>query len=243
MATVTFDPSVLNHNPKVIKGHFKNVGDSIRVNEDIEVFIPERYLSKKLAYIGSTVKTLQVYLIKDSNNNYGVTIAPTMLDLTPDNIKNVIVDGTVNKVLVFNKGDVFAINRNAIQDETFMYNLVEEFFLQGKVPWFLHYDHLSSLFLSAKKYAGSNIGKSMLTMELMAGIIARDPNDKSTYLRQTIESKKDADNVAFVGLNNVYDSFDNTASKLIGGYYGVGVSVASVKPEKETSVVSTMLRS
>ncbi len=230
------------HNPDVIKRCFKTTGDVITVTEDIKVIFPERYVAQELAYIGSTVRVVSILAIVDSKNNYGVMIAPVYIELSPMNITSVTIDNGVNKVLEFEKGGIFTGNRNLVRNEGFMYNLFDEFFLKGKIPWFLGYDHISDLLIESKKYAGSNIGKNPIAMEILTAIISRDVNDKKVFFRQILESNKSKKQKTHIGLNNIYYSFDNTASKLVGGYYGAGVTSAVINKEKETTVVADMLR-
>lgn len=230
------------YNPNAVKKLFKTTGNIITVLEDLTVVFPDRYVNQELAFIGSTVKMVSIFAVVDKNRNYGVVLAPIFIELSPMNITSVDIDGSINKVLEFKKGDVFAGNRELILNEDFMYNLFDEFFLKGKIPWFLNYEHISNLFMEAKKYAGSKLGGNPLAMEILTAIICRVEGNKELFFRQVLESNKSKKKKTHVGLSNIYYSFDNTNSKINGSYYGSGVSSAIINQEKETTKVADVLR-
>ena len=236
------DPSILKHNPEAIKKLFSNKGDIVMANDDFYVIFPERYINKRLAIMGSTVKMLSIYAVVDKHMNYGVVVAPVFMEVGPINITNTIINGAVNKVLEFSKGSPFMLNRNLLKVESFMSDLFDEFFLQGRVPWYLTYEKLSDIFTEASKYAGSGIGRDPLAMEIITMIISRSKEDKMVSFRDIIKTSNTKEEPVYVGLNNVYYSYDNTLSKVMGGYMQQGITTAIVNKETETTKVSKVLR-
>ena len=232
----------LKHKPDAIKKLFTNKADSVLANDKFYIIFPERYVNKNLAVMGGTVKLISVYAIVDTNYNYGVISAPVFIDIAPNNITSVLVNGEVNKVLEIEKDHVFVYNRNLIQEESFLYDILDEFFLQGKVPWFMTYDKLSDLFIESRKYAGSKLGDDVLAMEIVASIITRSSEDKLVSYRHAVNKKGKVAKPGYVGLSNVYYSYDNTTAKLMGGYMKQGVTTAIVNREKSTTKVSAVLR-
>lgn len=230
------------YNPKAVMKLLKTTGNSITALDDLRVIFPIRYENQELAFMGSVVKTVSIFAVADNNNNYGVVLAPIYIELTPMNITTLEINGEVNKVLEFQKGGIFSGNTNLIMNEDFMYNLFDEFFLKGKIPWFLNYEHVSNLFMEAKKYAGSKLGKNPLAMEILTAIITRSADNKEVFFRQVIDSKNSNKGNSFVGLNNIYYSFDNTNSKINGSYYSSGVTAAIINPEDKTTKVADVLR-
>jgi len=234
--------SKLKHNPKLISEIFSNKGDSVIAKDNFYIIFPERYIAKNLAVMGSTVSLLSVYAVVDRNMNYGVVMAPIMMEVIPNNVTNVLVDGVVNKVLEVNKGETFIINRNLLRTAPFMYDVLDEFFLQGNVPWYLNYQLLAELFTESAKYAGSNIGNDPLAMEVITSIISRTKDDKFTSFREVVKSSDTKLVPYYIGMSNVNYSYDNTLSKLMGGYFKQGITTAIVNRESETTKVSALLR-
>jgi len=233
----TIKKASLKYNKEAFKNVFVTKGNMIITTKDIKVVFPERYKAINLVELGSVVKIVNIYSVLDDNKNYVTSIAPVYNFLTPTNIQEVMIDDTLNIMLEFEAGTVFATNNKLVRNESFMFNIFDEFFIKGKIPWFLQYDQISNLFLEAKKYAGSKIGDNPLTMEIIAAIISRNEQNKQQYYRQNMKGIP-----VHVGLNNIYYSFDNTSAKLVGAYFGAGVSSAIVNKEKKPTVVADMLR-
>lgn len=231
--------SKLKRDPKKISSYFKDVGNSVITTENLRIIFPERYLVRNLAGLGSVVKVLSVYAILDDYGNYAVVIAPIIQEITPFTIKDVSINNVLYKELLFKENDLFMPNTLAIKMDSFFYDMFDELYTKGNVPWFLNDIDMSNLLIEAKKYADSNIGKNPLAMEIITSVISRDEEDKRKFFRQTDDMEK---RPTFVGLNNIYFSLETTDAKLVGGYFGYSVTTAIVDHEKTTSEVSKVLR-
>lgn len=241
---LTLDTKRLKRNPELIKSYFKKVGESTVVKNNVRIIFPDRYINKELAVIGNSVKLVSIYAIIDEDDNYAVVSAPIYQEVSPNNINDISIDGIIYKELHFDKDDVFILNNNLVVTDNFMYDIFDEFFIKGNIPWFMDYNDMSNIMLETKKYAGSNIGKNPLTFEILTSIIARDKTNKKTYFRKIL-NKNNINKIKpiYVGLNNIYYSFDNTGARLIGGYFGAGLTTAMAEPETKSSEVSNILRS
>lgn len=240
----TLSVNGLKRNPAKIKSLLKVGGNITTALDNLRVIFPERYINRKLAILDQRVQVLSLYAILDDDGNYAVVNAPIIQTVTPSNITDVTVNGKPYKVLHFIKNNVMIPNNTLIMRDNFLYDLFDELFIKGNVPWYLDYNDVASIFLESKKYANSNIGKDPLSFEVLTSIITRDPNDKKIYARQTITpANMDKLKFSYIGLNNPYYSFDNTGAKLIGSRFGDGVNVAIVEPEKKTSATTDILRS
>lgn len=231
----------LKRNPEVIKSYFNVKGDITTVTDDIMVIFPERYINRKLATIGNVVTCLSMYAILDGQDNYAITNVPIIQTLTPSTIGDCKINGDNYKLLSFDAGSVFLPSNKLIVRDNFIYDIFDEFFVKGKLPWYYNYHDVANMFLESKTYAGSRIGSDPLIFEMLTAIISRLPEDKKVYFR-TIAGENNI-NPVYVGLNNVYYSFDNTAAKIIGSRMGAGINVALVEPEKKSSATADILRS
>ncbi len=242
MLSGTLDPNKLKRDPEAIKKLYQKKNKYVVANDDFYILFPERYINKNLATIGSTVKLISIYAIVSKEMKYAVVNAPVFVNLIVNNITSVLINGVVYKVLEIAKGDTYIPNTNLVRSESFMYDIFDEFFLQGKVPWYIDYESLSNLFTEAGKYAGSKIGNDPLAMEIVASLISRDSKDKKISFRESVKSKVISNKPAYVGLNNVFYSYDNTMSKLMGGYFQQGITTAIVNPEVRTTKASELIR-
>ena len=239
---LTVKSSEFKHNPKVITSLLTKKGNSIVTTRDMRILFPDRYVARDLAILGSTVSVISMVAILDSKNNYGVLLTPITMVVSPSNIEDMIIDGKLYKVLVFEAGDIVVPNTLMVMNEDFMYSIFDEFYVKGNIPWFISYDMLSDLFTESKKYAGSSIGNDIVAFEILTATIARSTKDKYIQHRQIIKSPADKSAVEYVGLNNVFYSYVNTGAKIIGSYYGTGVTAAAVVPEKESTKLVDLLR-
>ena len=229
----------------------KKIMDKVKVSkeittalDDLYVIFPERYINRKLAFIDSEISVLSIYAIMDNKNNYAVVNAPIFQTLSPANINTVEVNGDKYKVLEFFKGGVMIPNNTCIIRAEFLYDIFDEFFIKGYIPWFLSYEDISNIFERAQEYSGSNIGSNPLIFEILTSVISRSPRNKKIYMRHLLtEANKHKLTPVYVGLNNPYYSFDNTGAKLMGSRFTAGLNVAIVEPETKTSATSEILRS
>lgn len=231
-------------NPKKIMDKVKVNGDITTALDDLYIIFPERYINRKLAYIDSEINVLSCYVLMDNKYNYAVVNAPIMQVVTPSNINTVDINDDKYKILEFQKDGVIIPNNTCVVRNEFLYDIFDEFFIKGNIPWYLSYEDISNIFEKAQTYANSNIGNNPLIFEILTSVISRSPKNKKVYIRHIVtESTKGKIIPNYVGLNNPYYSFDNTGAKLIGSRFTAGLNVAIVEPETKTSATSDILRS
>lgn len=238
------DITKLKRNPDVISKHLDITEDITTTKEDIYIVFPSRYLDRKLAIIGTDISVVSIFAILDRNDNYGVINAPIFVNLTPYSISDVTIDNAVYKYLYFQKDSVVMPNNKSVVRDNFLYDIFDDFYVKGKIPWYLNYNDISNVLLSTKKFANNNIGNDPLGFEILSSIIARDSRDKTIYIRHILDkTNKDKIQPSYVGLNNRFYSFDNTGARILGSYFGDGLITSIVDPEKKTSATSEILRS
>jgi len=237
----SLNTSGLKRNPDAIKKCFKTIGGSIIATKDIRLIFPERYINKNIATVGSTVRVVSIYAILDNEGNYAVSNVPVMVELTPSNIGEIEASG-INKVCYFEKDSVFAPKNTLIKDDKFLYDLFDEFIINGNVPAFMNYEDISNIIAQARKYAGQGIGDNPVAMEILASIISKSKENDEHYMRQFIKNKGNNTKIKYIGLKNLYHTFDNTISKLVGNYYSTGVTTAILDKEEKTTNIEEILR-
>ena len=230
--------SGLKRNPEAIKKAFKSIGNSLVVTKNLRVVYPDRYNNIGLSIQGTTVRVISIFAIIDDDGNYAVSNIPIFIELSPSNTGEISVGNTINKVLYFEEGSVYTENTNLVMDDRFLYDLFNEFYISGHIPWFMNYNDVISIFAETGKYAKSTLGDNPITMEILSAILARSKKDKTVFYRQT-DTKDSPD---FIGLMNIYFTFDNTVSKLVGSYYNQGISSAIINKEKNPTKIEEMLR-
>lgn len=239
------DVSQLQRNPDQIKQNLKALGeDKLITKEGCKIYIPQRYQEQNLAKVGSEVYTLAIFAIVVGDKYYGVSKAPSMTRLTPDTIRTVTIGEDEYLELVFEKGSVVMPNTNLVNDDTLLYYIYNEYFAKGKVPWYINYRDLGSLFEHAKDYTGTSLGANHVVTELITAAIARDNNDKTKFYRHVVDNVRQIHSKApvIVPLKSVTYGASNTTAKLIGAYWDEGVTSALVNPSDKTEPIEEILR-
>lgn len=235
------DISKLKYNPSVIKNKLKIVGDKVITGDDLMVVFPEHFIKRELAIIGSTVKLVSIYCIIDSSYNYAVMASPIYQELSPERITETSISGTLYTVLKFSKDTLFLVTDHLVISDNFLYDVFDEFFIKGNIPFYMDYEKLSGLFLESKKYANSSIGTNSIIFEIITSIISRNSIDKTIYWRHSL-NKGTKDNMEYIGLSNIYYAFDNTGAKIIGSYFEPGLVNAVMNKEKTPTETVKVLR-
>ncbi len=240
-----FNIKNLKRKPDIIKSCFKIVGNSIILNKEISVIFPTRFINRKLAYMGDTVNVLGIFAIVDENNNYAIMNIPAMIELTPSMSNEINIEDDPYMLLEFNQYDVFSNNTKLLQEDGFIYDLFDDFFIQGNIPWYLDYEDLSNILVLSQKYAGSRIGSNPLGLEILTSIAARVSSDKTIFYRTLSKDmeKMKKDKPSYVALQNIYYTFSSTLAKTSGSYYKDGIVSAIVNKEKKKNKLEVILTS
>lgn len=229
----------LKRKPDIIKSAFKQIGNSLIVKEDLKILFPSRFINKHLASMGDTVNVLTIFAIVDENNNYAIINLPTKIELTPSMTNEVSINDDPYMLLEFYKNDVFTTNINLLQQDSFIYDLFDDLFIQGNVPWYLDYEDLSNILILSQKYAGSRIGNNPLGLEILTSIVARLKKDKTVFYRTLSKDIKamNKEKPSYVALQNIYYTFNSTLAKTSGSYFKDGITSSLVnKEDKKTKL-------
>lgn len=208
------------------------------------IFLPSRWLDVSLASITEVTSTYGFFPIVFDDNRYVVMNVCAMLDLLPARVGKITLQEEEYLELRFEAGDKVIRTTTVVRKDTITYNVMDEFIMKGKVPWWGTVDDLCQMFDTAKKHADSNIGNTPQSIEFLVGIIARKLEERSKSLRQTAKTRSDydLDRIEFISLKSVLYSVNNTVSKLSGAYFHDGVVSAIVNPASKSSRVETILR-
>lgn len=235
---VTLDISSYKHNPDVIRKKLEVKKNVTIAKDELMVMFPMRFMTRGLASIDiNGCNTIAIYCIIDKNGNYAKVVNIINHNLIPTYTEEYRVNGIDYMGLHFEKDDLFLSTNTLIVSGKIMYDVFDEFYTKGKIPWYLDYKDIGLLFNKGNKYNGTDIGNDPLMYEILASVITRNSGDKGKMYRLDPVGKP-----VYVGLNNRTYSFVNTGSKLIGGYFKEGITNAVVDPETSPSESVNILR-
>lgn len=231
----------LKRDPNKVKNLFKVNPNNTLVTKPVYVVFPLRFVKKNLAILSNDgIRLLGNYAIVTEDDYYSVMNKPIYQDLLPSFMEEQTIDGVEYMVCEFLANSIFFTTNKFIVTDSFTYDLLDEYFSKGNVPWYMNYEDVSRIFETSSKYAGTGIGNQTFIFEILTSIISRNKINKTLYYRQTQAKDK---SLAYVGLNDIRYGFDNTGARLIGGYFKEGIVTSIVNPETKTSLTSQILRS
>lgn len=232
-------------NKKIITSLFKTQEDgSVLTTKTIKIIFPVRFVDVNLANIGEEIHCIGYFAIMDEESKaYGIMRVPSKLQLTPSGISTEKMNGDEYYVLEFMKDTVVFPTLEVVRNDQIVYNILNEFFIMGKLPWYMNYEDLGSSLEKVKEYANSNIGQLPELIEVLASINGRYKEDINTPLRYAIKSTEEAiEKMEAIGLKEVMYTVPGVVNKLLGSYAEDGLTSALIEDPSDISKVELALR-
>jgi hypothetical protein len=178
------------------------------------------------------------------DGTYSVMNMVGMLNVNPSMVTKVIVQDTEYYELHFEPGQVMIETLDIVKRETMIFYVIKELILMGNVPWYSEYEDVAKIFLTAKEYAGSNVGKSPEVVEFLTSLIARPKGNREILLRQVLKDYDGANKkkIEYIPLRSVFYAIDSTLNRLAGSYFKQGLVSALVKPVDRVEKIERILR-
>lgn len=206
-----------------------------------KIQVPSRYFDIGLGEIGIDTYVWGIFAIVLENGTYAVSNACALMKIEPFKTLEVKIGDESYHEFYFNANSTITYTTNLIRRDVLMYNLINEFFFQGKVPWFFNDIDLINIRKTVKKHANSNLAENYEIFELLVSAITRYEKDKRIYYRQVLKDNPQA-KYSFIPLKSVYYAASNTLNKLAGAYFSQGVASALVNPTQNVEHVEKLLR-
>ena len=237
------DISKLKRNDAKIKKALSFKDTFVFINEPAYILFPERYERKDLAELTNTSRILGIVAIV-IGNEYGLTKIPAIMDTVPDEVDQVEIEEEIYYMFKYGKGDIIIENTNIVKKAIKAYDFFELFIMQGKIPWYVNYQDLISIFNNLEKYTGMKAVKSTLVVETLAGIITKVKNNPEIDFRRAIQKELDLKKILpdYIGLMDVYYSYKSTTNKVLGNFFTKAINSSILYPEKDTSDLEDVLR-
>lgn len=206
------------------------------------IYIPARFAERKLAVIANEIRIVSIFAIVDDSNNYGVSCANAIMQITPTSTRVVKINGDDNYEFSFKAGSIICPNINLVKKDILTYSIYDEIIAKGNVPWFFNDVDLCKLFSSAVYHAGVSLGPNNIAIELIAASITRRKGELPKYYRHVLKDNNDVE-PAFIPLRSIIYGPTNTTAKLMGAYFEEGVLSSLANPAQKPEAIETLLRS
>ena len=136
----------LNRNPKIITDKLKAIGNTMKTSANMRILVYDTYVSKGISILDNVCNIVGVLAILDDKNNYGVLTIPGIINVEPNEISSMEIDGELYHVLEIAAGELLISDTNIVKDTDFVYKIFEATMLRGKVPFFLEYEDMVKVF-------------------------------------------------------------------------------------------------
>lgn len=226
-----------------IKSNLQETKDhQLITKKGCRIYIPRRYEESGLAFLDDRILITCIYMMV-FENAYSIVNCPTKMEITPDSINIVDIDGESYFEFMFFAGGIITPNTNLVMEDTFVYYIYDRFIAKGKIPLFLNYTDLGRILEASARFAGANIAPNNVVMEMVVASISRDIKDRTKYYRHSIKSMQDQDTnpPAFIALRNIMYGTTNTTSRLVGSYDAIAFTSALVSPATKREGVEDLL--
>lgn len=193
----------------------------------LQIHIPFRYVSVKLASIGKDVNTAAIFAIV-VDGKYMVSNVCSNMQLTPSSIYSERINGDEYYILEFDAGSVITPRTSLVVDDNVTYNAYNEFIGKAKLPWFLNYEDVGKCVANAHYYSNLHLSGTNAVIELLVASIARDADDVKKFYRETITTLDEQNTrpPVILPFKSIISGTTNTMGKLIGSYFDEGMTSA-----------------
>lgn len=154
------------------------------------IYLPERYISKGLAVVGSEISILGIFAIFIDNVTYAVSTATSMVTIGDIHISDAVVVDEMSYISYkFPAGAVVLKSVELVKDKKITNSIMDCFIDYGYTPWFFNYIDLAELFIDSSYWNNMNMGDPIV-QDIIVANISRDPKDIKVLFRTVIDSVK-----------------------------------------------------
>ena len=210
-------------------------------SRDVKIIIPARFVERGLTTITNEIRTVCVFAMVIDDKYYAVTTVNSKMQLTPSWTNMIKIEDEDHYEFGFDKGSMITPNINLVKDDLFVYKIYDEIIAKGNIPWYLGYEDLGKLFVTAKSHGGITVAVNNIPLEMIAASISRQMKDRTKYYRHALAEGK-AEKPAFIPFRSVMYGATNTTAKIMGAYFDEGITSALVNPSSKTEGIETLLR-
>lgn len=219
--------------------------ESLVAVREVKLYIPVRFAEHSLAQVGIETYVCGIVMYVVENKYYALSKINAMIRITPTSWSKITVDDEEFYEFYFEPGSTITPSLQLVRTDTLVYKIFDELFSKGRVPSYQGYVDMAGIFDSARKHAGANVGSNHEVTEMLVSLIARNPNKRQEYYRQSVQSEDDLVKhpPIWTSLYSVTDSATNTLNKLAGSYFHEGVVSALNSPSERKERLEELLRS
>lgn len=236
---------------KNLKRDPEYVGKALRENDTVlyaaktvRIYAPVRFTERNLGSMYPEITIVGIFAIV-VDDRFAVMNIPAIMPLSPTVFNTVQINKEDYYEYVFEPGSVIIPNLDLVRTKTLVYYIYDEIISKGKIPWYLDYAGLASVFDYSKEFANVSVGSDHEVTELLVSLIARNKDDRKIYYRQSVKTVEEIQSnpPAYIPMRSVIYAATNTLNKIAGSYMESGIVSALVSPSERSENIESLLRS
>ena len=209
------------------------------IGTSLEIYIPYRYQVYDLLLLSDTVTTLGVFDMIINDQFQAGLLMLTTIEMEPDDVSTLMIGELQYVKLTLSAGCKFICNTERIADSSIVYSFWMESIARGKLPYFIGYEALATLFDQAKNMCDQDINVDHVVFEVLYSHLSRDADNLTIQYRHTNMEKP----FTFIELRNVGYATTSTASRMMGSYFANALNSSLLQTTTEHSDFEDLLRS
>lgn len=212
-------------------------GDAVIAKKPLSIYIPQRFVTRQLARIGSTISTIGMFAIA-TEDEYTLSSITGFVYLGASQMNEVTIDNDTYLEFKFQKGSIVITTAEVTQDDSLLYSINEEFIARGRLPSYYKYEDLPLVFQNAKHFTGVTIGANSNTMDFFYSLVGRDASDLATPTRAS-----ENDRIELIGLRSISLTAPSSLTRISGSYMSEGLVTSLTNRTESLEKIEEMILS
>lgn len=223
-----------------ISPYFEKKGEQwIFTGKKLEIYIPKVYQERDLLTLGDSALCLAIFQLRINESLYANMMMLARIDI--EFIDTVVVTENDYQyvVLVLEAGSVFIRNSHLVKNSNIIYEVFTTFLALGKIPPFINYDSIQSLFDKDSIECGVNLPINHSIFEVIYAHMFRDSKDPYKFYRHTRMDQPPQ----VVNIHQISHGTISTTARIVGSYLNEGMTASLVDDSVHSpSVIENLIR-
>lgn len=236
--------SNMTRNAEEIHKRLTPVNDDLVALDNIKIIFPENYVGTPLCHMGDVIKIVAIYGLVVDDKYYAVSKACALMVTEPSAINIINIDGKKYVEFSYLPGDKVIKNQNLVRTSTLVYRIYSHFVVSGNYPWYFDEADVAFLLDTAESHGNAKLRANTSLLELLAAVVSRQKENKTLFFRHNprLAEPGNTEKPYWIQLRSVSLGTTNTASKVLGNYFGEGLTSALTTRSTAHESIESLLR-
>lgn len=199
--------------------------------QKLDVYFPKYWLESELGSFESKVNVIGFIAIVLDDKYFSHIDVLSYITFNPYDSSSVKIEDVEYFKLSYLPGETMVDNTTLVKDGVTSARAFNEFMSKSKIPWYLRYVDVCTMFYTSELHAGYNTKTDKAIESFMTANRSRDPSDPSKLFRYSIKSQDDLMNASPIMLPLTSISVaSNTTSRFAGSYMKKGIVESTINP-------------